>query len=117
MFLCDILGVNYTFLTGVLFYSVGNIIRVVFGMRSFSAAVVGSVVAQCGQPFFQCLSASIPALWFRKNRRAVATALGVVSDFFGVGFGMFITGLSEFTEDPPSFIVFGAVLNLLGILV
>ena len=101
-----------TFLTGVLIFTLGSIGRIVC-RKSFTSMFAWTVVAQIAQPFLQCLSAALPTLYFPANRRSLATALGVVADFFGVGCGMFVAGM--FRSDPSDFILFGGLMLLIGL--
>ncbi|CAD7968920.1 unnamed protein product [Amoebophrya sp. A25] len=115
MYWVERVGVVPGLSTGLLFLTIGSVGIRLFGMNNFTLVFVGTVVAQIGQPFFQCLAASIAVNYFPANKRATPTALGIASDTTGVGVGMFLCGLPMFSTDPRNWIVFTAGLNVIGI--
>lgn len=86
------------------------------GPRSgFTFLFLGTVIAQIGQPFFQCLAASLPTHYWPENARSLPTALGIAADTTGVGAGMFVCGLPVFATDPRVFIRFTAIASAVGV--
>ncbi|CAD7959117.1 unnamed protein product [Amoebophrya sp. A120] len=115
MYWTERFGVIPSLVCGMVFFSIGTMfIRLLDSGESFTCVFVGTVIAQLGQPFFQCLAASIPANYFLENERATPTALGIASDTTGVGVGMFLTGLPYFADNPKNFLYVCAGLNLLA---
>lgn len=111
MYVGDRYGMIFTFCVGVGFFTVGMIIRFVDNFYCFA---IGTLIAQIGQPFFQCLPASIALLHFRREHRALTTAIGVFADFTGVGFGMFISGLATFAYRPYFLFIVESILAIAG---
>lgn len=87
MWSADRLGPMKNLAWGCLFIVTGPWIRLAFP-TSFAALFVGTVVTQLGQPLIQVLPAMITEFYFPFHERALATSIGVVMEFFGVGLGM-----------------------------
>ncbi|KAJ8025986.1 Solute carrier family 49 member A3 [Holothuria leucospilota] len=110
----DNLGIRVTILFGAWSNFIGIGIRCLSGIAGlsesarFPVVMVGQTIAALAQPFLLFVPTKLAALWFAENQRAIANAIGSMSNPFGILLSFLLSALlvSEPNDIPFMLLIF-----------
>lgn len=105
---------------------IGALVAGVFGFLRFFAfndyllVLLFQIGIGVGQPFILNAVTKLSANWFPENERTTSTGLALISQFLGIGIGLFLTPFlilgTEFNPDLlPMLLIYGIISLVIGI--
>ncbi|PIK51349.1 putative major facilitator superfamily domain-containing protein 7 [Apostichopus japonicus] len=118
----DNLGIRSTILIGAWFNFVGIAVRCFSGLSGISddarypIVMTGQTIAAVAQPFLLFVPTKLAAVWFAEDQRAIANAIGSMSNPFGILMSFLISALlvSE-PDDIPLMLLIYLIPAVIGV--